>query len=287
VDKDKDINKISIIIPTVNRNSLSSVLEALNNQTRKPDEIIIMEDNDLLGQAIMRNRGFEKSKGDLIVFLDDDTVPSNKWLENFVNSITEYNADGVSGNYLETDPFLHQIRISRYFPGEVQINPDGFFGIGGNVMYKRDCLLMCLNRYGYIFNPLFKYTSEDIELVWRLKSVGCKLVYIPNDVLHLKRVNTISYLKLQFIRGRGLYDLFRTSNNYPNKKKLGKSLLWDDSSQITRMYRLANILLKRILGPFDYKSFSSCHYFLLFWIGEKAKTAGFLFALFSNKIKIS
>ena len=73
MDKDKDINKISIIIPTVNRNSLSSVLEALNNQTRKPDEIIIMEDNDLLGQAIMRNRGFEKSKGDLIVFLDDDT----------------------------------------------------------------------------------------------------------------------------------------------------------------------------------------------------------------------
>ncbi len=69
--------------------------------------------------------------------MDDDTVPCNSWLENFVEAISKYNADSVSSNYIEEDLFLKEIRIRRGFPKEVQINPDGFFGIGGNVMFKK------------------------------------------------------------------------------------------------------------------------------------------------------
>lgn len=281
MDSTKKSHLISVIIPTINRNSLSCVLDALNDQNRKPDEIIIMEDKERLGQGIMRNKGFEKSKGDLIVFLDDDTIPKNDWLEIFENNLFHYTADGISGGYAEDDAFLREVRMRRQFPTDVKINPNDYFGIGGNVMYKRECLLKCSNRDGYIFNPLFKFTSEDIELVWRLKSNDCKLVYMQNDVRHLKRVNAISYIKLQFIRGRGLYDLFRVSKNYTNKNKLGKSLLWNKNKSSMNIYRLGVIFLNRILGPFDYNSFSKVKYFILFWLGEKIKSLGFVFQMIS------
>jgi glycosyltransferase involved in cell wall biosynthesis len=71
----KDNHIVSVIIPTINRNSLSEVLEALKNQSRQPDEIIVMEDKNRRGPSIMRNEGIEKSKGDLLAFLDDDNVP--------------------------------------------------------------------------------------------------------------------------------------------------------------------------------------------------------------------
>ncbi len=284
MNKTKPSRLISVIIPTINRNSLNSVLDALNNQTRKPDEIIIMEDKERLGQGIMRNKGFEKSKGDLVVLLDDDTIPNNNWLENFENSIILYDADGVSSGYSEDDPFLREVRMRRNFPKDVEINPNDYFGIGGNVIYKRECLLNCLTRDGYIFNPRFKYTSEDIELVWRLKSDNRKLVYIQNDVRHLKRVNAMSYIKFQFVRGRGLYDLFRVSKNYTNKHKLGKSLLWNEDKTALRIFRLSVIFMKRILGPFDYKNFSKVRYFILYWFGEKIKSLGFAYQmLMGNK----
>ncbi len=57
-----DNNFISVIIPTCNRDTLSIVLSALDKQTRKPDEIIIMEDKDRLGPNIMKNKGFKKRK---------------------------------------------------------------------------------------------------------------------------------------------------------------------------------------------------------------------------------
>lgn len=272
-------NFISVIIPTINRNSLNSVLDALNNQTRKPDEIIIMEDKKRLGQGIMRNKGFEKSKGDLIGFLDDDTIPNNDWVENSENNIILYNADGVSSGYSEDDPFLREVRMRRNFPKDVQINPNDYFGIGGNVMYKRECLLKCLSRDGYIFDPQFKYTSEDIELAWRLKSKECKLVYIQNDVRHLKRVNVIGYIKFQFVRGRGLYDLYQASKNYTNKSSLGKSLLWNENKTSVLIIRLSVIFLKRILGPFDYKNFSKVRNFVLYWFGEKIKSLGFAYQM--------
>ncbi len=281
--QNKDEYIISLIIPTTNRDSLSFVLQAVNNQTRKPDELIIMEDKNHLGASAMRNKGFEKSKGDLIAFLDDDTIPENNWLEIFVQEISKYNADGVSGNYIEEEPFLQEIRIRRKFPKEVQVNPDGFFGIGGNIMYRRTCLEACFKRDGYIWNPSFISVSEDIELAWRLKANGYKLVYTNNDVKHLKRLSVFQYFRFQFKRGEGIYNLYLFSKKLQNKNNLGSSLLWKNKSNSFEINKWIKIFWKRILGPFDYKSFSKIRYFILFWLGEKFKSAGFAYQMIYRK----
>ena len=273
----KDGHIISVIIPTTNRNTLSIVLSALNNQTRKPDKIIIMEDKKKLGAGTMRNKGFERSRGDLIAFLDDDTVPEINWLENFIREICKYNADGVSSNYVEEDPFLQEIRNRRKFPKEVQVNPDGFFGIGGNTMYTRSCLESCLKRDGHVWNPNFVRVGEDIELAWRLKANGNKLVYVINEVKHLKQLSAVQYFKFQFERGKGICNLYVFSKKISNKNSLGNSLLWENNIKSLSIKKWIFIFWKRIFGPFDYQSFSKLKYYIVFWVGEKFKSAGFLY----------
>lgn len=276
-------NFISVIIPTLRRDSISEVLKALEKQTRKPDEIIVVEDVKNESASVIRNKGFEKCKGNLIAFLDDDTIPPENWLENFEVDLMKLNADGISGNYIETDPFLHQIRLMRKFPNECIINPNGYFGIGGNVMYTRSCLEKSKKEFGFVFDPSFRNTSEDIDLAWRLRSIGCKLVYTVNHVTHLKKVNLKRYLRTQFIRGKGLYDLYLSSKKYQSNKFLDDSLLWNSNSQNSRIGNWLRIFLLRFLGPFNRKDFSLTKYFIMYWLGEKVKSFGFAYQMFFGK----
>lgn len=280
----KDKHFVSVIIPTINRKSLPFVLEALKIQTREPDEIIVMEDKHHLGVSVMRNEGIEKSKGDLIAFLDDDNVPEKEWLEIFINEINKYKADGVSSNYSEEDPFLNEIRQRRNFPKEVVINPNGFFGTGGNCMYRKKSLEECKKQDGFIFNPKNKI-AQDVELAWRMRSQGFRLVYVINNVWHLKKMNPIKFITFQFHRGIGINKLYILRNSYKNIE-LGPGILWDSFAKRNPIKKWFFIFWQRILGPFDYKSFSRFDYFILFWIGEKVKAAGFLFALINNKLKL-
>jgi len=287
-DKKMNLNKdnhfVSVIIPTINRSSLAEVTNALNNQTRKPDEIIVMNDIYHRGQSIMRNQGIEKSKGDLIAFLDDDNVPGNEWLEIFIREMDKYNADGVSSSYAEEDPFLNEIRQRRNFPKETVINPGGFFGTGGNCMYRRNCLEECKRRNGFIFNPENKM-AQDIELALVMRSCGFKLVYVINVVRHLKKLSPLRYLIHKFHRGKGIHKLYTLKNSY-KKMDFGPGLLWDDYAKKYPVKKWFLVFRERIFGPFDYKSFSRLDYFLLFWVGEKTKAAGFLFAVIVNKFRL-
>lgn len=279
---DKDNHIVSVIIPTINRNSLSEVLEALKNQTRQPDEIIVMEDKNRQGPSIMRNEGIEKSKGDLLAFLDDDNVPGENWLETFINDIDRYQADGVSSNYIEEDPFLNEVRVRRKFPEVSVVNPNGFFGTGGNCMYRRTVLEECKNRYKLIFDPKIKI-SQDIELAWRLRSQGFKLVYVINNVRHLKKLNPTQFINFQYHRGKGIGELYILRNSYKDIS-VGPGLLWDNYAHQNPAKKWLKVIWQRIFGPFDYKSFSQLQYFILFWIGEKAKAFGFLIATTQHKI---
>jgi GT2 family glycosyltransferase len=89
----------SIIIPCrIFNNRLAEALDKLSVQTYKDFEVIVIldfEDSNLISSDNVkyifsgiktpgekRNIGINSSKGDYIVFLDDDAYPSEKWLEN-------------------------------------------------------------------------------------------------------------------------------------------------------------------------------------------------------------
>ena len=111
-----DSHFVSLIIPTIGRESLVLTKAALKSQTRSPDELIVVLDEYRRGPCWTRNKGFQKSKGDLIAFTDDDCVPPKDWLERMISAIDKYDAAMVSSNFQETDPFLQEIRLRRKFP---------------------------------------------------------------------------------------------------------------------------------------------------------------------------
>ncbi|CAM3438743.1 glycosyltransferase family 2 protein [Aequorivita lipolytica] len=116
---------ISVIIPTRNRYEYITLLvDDLQNQTVSNFEIIVIDQSDnkqfiadckhiftnTRGPCISRNVGVKKSKGDILVFLDDDARVYNDFIEEVTSPIIKDRFDAVAGaicdpegNYLMTD----------------------------------------------------------------------------------------------------------------------------------------------------------------------------------------
>ncbi|MDK2876335.1 MAG: hypothetical protein PWQ22_745, partial [Archaeoglobaceae archaeon] len=96
---------VSVIVSTYTKERLKDVercIESLENQSRKPDEIILVldPDEDLVkfykeniknydviievaddfGLSNARNKGIDTSSGDLMAFIDDDAWADKDWL---------------------------------------------------------------------------------------------------------------------------------------------------------------------------------------------------------------
>jgi GT2 family glycosyltransferase len=89
--------KVSIVISTFNREQiLKRLLYALKTQTFQDFEIIISDKEGPLVEA--RDSGWRKAKGEIIVWCDDDIIPTTIWLQNIVAIFdTRKDIVGVTG----------------------------------------------------------------------------------------------------------------------------------------------------------------------------------------------
>lgn len=118
-----DLPTVSVIIPFYNnQDEVLQIEEKLRNQTYPSEKIqLIFIDNDsdnlfsfpesFLAKNILleeddypnspysaRNRGIEKSTGEIIVFVDANSTPESQWLEEGVRSLLDSDADLVGGS---------------------------------------------------------------------------------------------------------------------------------------------------------------------------------------------
>lgn len=205
------LTTFSIIVPTFNRmDVLPEVLEALEAQASAPSyEIVVIDDgssdgtNEWLrqrtwkvphvvesrqnqGPAAARNRGVEVASGDRVAFLGDDTVPSEGWLA--VHGTAADSSEDAEGlavlGYtgwhprMRLNPFLRYINDYGLQFGYALIDdpedvPFNFF-YTSNISLPRRMLLEDP------FDLAFPYAAwEDIELSYRLKKKGLRMVYRP------------------------------------------------------------------------------------------------------------
>lgn len=128
--------KISIIIPTKNRaEDLSRTLDSATIQTRRPDEIIVVDQGSspalespafpipltyiyapsISGAAVARNVAMDRANGDIWAFLDDDVILEPEYIEELVRAYTP-EVTGVSAivtNY--TLPILSRRLFEKVF----------------------------------------------------------------------------------------------------------------------------------------------------------------------------
>lgn len=108
--------KLSIIIPTVGRETLAEVLQGIRAcdgfEEIKPEVIVvfdgvgtchgmslpkikILETGKASGASVARNIGIENATGDVIAFLGDDTIPTKNWLREIYNFHTQHADENV------------------------------------------------------------------------------------------------------------------------------------------------------------------------------------------------
>ncbi|MGH3112030.1 MAG: glycosyltransferase family 2 protein, partial [Gaiellaceae bacterium] len=106
-------SSLSVVIPAYNaERTVGTVLEALQAQEPPPDEIIVVDDGsadgtagvaERLGAQVIRaegggyaggarNRGWDVATGDVVVFLDADSVPGPGWSAGLAGALAEFPA---------------------------------------------------------------------------------------------------------------------------------------------------------------------------------------------------
>lgn len=278
-----DQHTVSVVIPTLGRETLAQCRAALAKQTRQPDEVIVVIDHDRRGAAWGRNEGITRASGDLIAFADDDGIPPPDWLERLIAALDRHDAAVAGGTFQETDPLLDAIRRRTPLPAVEQIDQGGLVGNSGNILFKRAWLKACEQEDGYVFNPSFDGPGEDWELIWRLRKRGATMVYVPNPITHLRKVRPGQYLRHVFHRGTGIAKLFRVMRADTSGIVPQDSLLWGQAGKKAdpRWLRAA---WEKLAGPFAWGQFHSARHFCLYWLGEKYQAAGFLWEMLRGRV---
>jgi GT2 family glycosyltransferase len=205
--------RVAIVI--VNWNGvglLPACLDALEAQTRRADEIVVVDNGSTdgsvglvearypgvrvlplgrnLGLAGGTNAGIVASEGEIVVALNNDTIAATGWLEALVAPLE---ADPALGSTMSTMLFAHapewiasagiavyqnglalEDRVGeRWDARETTLRP--IFGpSAGAAAYRR----ALLDDVGFFDGDFFMYL-EDVDLAWRARLRGWSSLHVP------------------------------------------------------------------------------------------------------------
>ena len=211
---------LSVVICTRNRaDLLGRMLESLCGQTldRAAYEVVVVDDGSEdrtrevargfegrlpvrysyqrnAGLASARNHGVFLSRGELLLFLDDDDVADAALLEAHVQAHRRHGkaSVGILGRTslepsLASDPLMHfATEVGCFLFAYPGLKPGAVLDFrhfwGGRSSCKRSFLI----DHG-VFNPVFRFGCEDVELAYRLSRYRFQVIYEPRALLTMVR----------------------------------------------------------------------------------------------------
>lgn len=157
------------------------------------------------GPAYARNRGFEVTRGDIVVFIDSDCVVHVDTLSRFVTLFSEQPDLGAAfGSYDDMPPapgIMSQYRnlIHHYVHHQNAGNVETFWAGAGGV--RRDVFVEAGMYDEWHYS---KPQIEDIELGSRIRQLGRRILLEPSiQVTHLKRWTLRAVIRTD-LRDRGI-----------------------------------------------------------------------------------
>ena len=227
---------ISVVIPTYNEEkNVRACLENLKKCKTANYEIIIVDakstdktvdicreytdkiliENKKEGLAIARNKGAEIAKGNIVAFLDADSIPKEGWLDCIEKSMTE-DVVGVGG------PVEHGIylldwgyKILFYSNDLQKILFNYSFIYGNNCAWKKDNFLEC----GGFRNVI----CEDIHFSFHIRKHAKKITINRNMKVYLskRRFEKEGLIKTHILWSKAMiYALFGKSIAFDNYKPI-------------------------------------------------------------------
>jgi glycosyltransferase involved in cell wall biosynthesis len=235
------MNKVSVIIPTLGRESLYPLVDDLLKQkVNFGFEIILipqvpLKENLLKnkkikihyaspgkGFAYYRNTGIKLSKSEIIVFIDDDELPMNSsWLRQITEPVISGNEDVVTSG---CDIKLNQGYLTNSvsllgFPGGGAIGFETMWPLknppytdhlcSGNLAITKKILSRVKN-----FSNEMKNGNEDVNLAEKLVENNINIFYQKNaTVYHVARKGFFNFIKWNIMRGKSAAEFLKQKKN--------------------------------------------------------------------------
>lgn len=157
-------SSVSVVICTRDRvQALRDCLRAISQLPSAPDEVLVIDNTTgqsetedaavasgaryiiepASGLSRARNRGLTESRCDIVVYIDDDAVPTERWLEHLVSPFTDPNVAAVTGEAISPgSDYTHIAQaptraLSRRDALWFETAAFGGLGIGANMALRR------------------------------------------------------------------------------------------------------------------------------------------------------
>src|SRR3989344_7401484 len=189
--------RFSVIIPALNEEkNVGKAIAALKKQKVDGDfEIIVVDNNSddntgvvakkagadkvvvekKIGTNLARQKGVEASKGEVLAFLDADSIPPADWLFNIEKVLKRKNVVAVSGPYKSNKPLADFItwRVYPLVPKLMHFftTMKGGVILGGNFAAYRSAI----DKIGGL--PPVKFFGDDTAIAVLLARKAGKVVY--------------------------------------------------------------------------------------------------------------
>jgi len=218
---------VSVIIVTWRRpQHVRSCLESLSALTVRPDEILVIDAStddetrsvvsdfpealhvpfpDGAGRmTTSRNMGLLHATGEIIAFLDDDTVAHDGWLEGIVTAFGDRSVGALAGRTCNGQPgesaqgveeigrLLPDGRLTAFFAADPGHTINVAHGIGANMAFRRR-VLGELGGFRDDFGGIGG-TREDTDAFLRVSALGYRVVFSPTAA--------VDHLGAPHVRGR-------------------------------------------------------------------------------------
>lgn len=191
--------------------NLPVILRALENQTRRPDEVLVVDDQSNINvaplalrlgcryvntashvsdpksglRALARQVGTEEALHDIILYLDGDIIPSRRVIDIGCEYAQNKTLIKVPRRYLLTADgrYVHNIPRANKFP------------MMGNLSYAQfssDCFVISRNLINVVggWDEHFEgWGEEDIELAYRIEQAGIRMSIIDHEEFFGTHIN--------------------------------------------------------------------------------------------------
>jgi len=196
---DSDYPNFEVIV--VDNGSTDGSYELVRKLFGAIPNVRIIRNSRNLGFAEGNNVGYRNSRGDVLVFLNVDTVTEHDWLRRLVDVLNSDATIGVAqprlvsmghpgsvdseGGYMDCLGYVY-LYGSWYTTKPIRKPAEPFYAEGAALAIKRSVAESVLLDAS-IFDPSHFLYYEDSDLCWRVRLSGHRIVCVRNSIVHHQR----------------------------------------------------------------------------------------------------